>query len=200
MRYFVLILIVFLSIELRAQNSNQSIKVHFFYGSKPKFKYRHVEERRFGGLHGGHVSMQIGDTVFSFLFTGRAHIFAHKRDMTGVWVNQNLHQWVNDTVKGKYVSFTVPLNNSQYQTFKKVQSSYCSTVPYDYAFLGMRCASSTYDVFAQMGFFKHRSRMSMITEIFYPKLLRKKFFRMAEKNHWKIEKHEGSPRRKWERR
>ncbi len=200
MKQIIFLFLFFVACHIIAQKDTHLIKVHFYYGSKPKFKYRKQEKKYFGGLHGGHVSMQVGDTIFSFVFTGKAHIFNHKKNKTGVWINESLRQWVKDTVGGKYASITVPINDTQYHKLKLIQSNYCSKVPYDYAFLGMRCASSTYDVFAQMGFFKHRSRMSMVTEIFYPKILRKKFFKLAKKHHWKIEKHEGNPKRKWERR
>jgi hypothetical protein len=199
MKRFTLLLFLFIAFQLTAQTDSPIVKVHFFYGSKPKIKYKPEEKKRFGGLHGGHVSMQIGDSVFSFVYIGRVHIFAHSKNYHSHWINEELSEWMKDTVNEKYASITVPLSREQFDKIKIIQGEYCSITPYDYAFFGMRCASSSYDVFAQLGFFKHRSRMSMVTEIAYPKLLRKRFFKLAKKNNWKVEAHRGSSKRKWER-
>jgi hypothetical protein len=192
------LLLLFLTPFSTAQTKN--VAVHFYYGSRPKLKYLGKEEHRFGGIHGGHVSIQTGDTIFSFLFSPPVHVIAHRRNQKGIWLMQRTNQWVDDTVNNKYTSFIVPLTNEQYVKLKTIQAGYSAKAPYDYAFIGMRCAAGTYDVFSQLGFFKHRSRFGMVSHVFYPKILRKKFFKLAEKNHWTIVKHEGNPRRRYERR
>ena len=187
-------------LNLQAQGDSQIVKVHFYYGSKPKFKYRHTEGKRFGGLHGGHVSMEIGDSVFSFVFKGKVHIFAHRKELHSQWINEPINQWVKDTMNDKYATIIIPLANPEFQKLKTIQKNYTENNSYDYAFFGMRCAAATYDVFSQLGYYKKRNRFGMISKIFYPKLLRRKFFKMAKKNHWEVVKHGGSERRKWERR
>ena len=200
MNRLLLLFFISCSLILPAQSDTTYIKVHFFYGSKPKMKYHKVESKRFGGLHGGHVSMELNDTNFGFLFKGRVHIFSHKKNLHSHWVTESNASWVNDTINDKYATVLVPLTGAQLQIYNQIKQEYLNHTPYDYAFFGMRCAASTYDMFSQMGFFKHRSRFGMVSKIFYPKLLRKRFLKLAQQNQWEVIRHEGSSRRKWERR
>jgi hypothetical protein len=186
-------------LNLSAQDSGRILKVHFYYGSKPKFKYRKTEKKEFGGLHGGHVSIEVDDTVFGFEFKGKAHIFAQRKNCTGIYVADPVAKWVKDTVAKKYLTIIIPVPDSVYQSFRDITRRYLNTPPYDYAFLGMRCASNTQEIFAQLGFWKRHSYSRTVFNPFYPKILRKKMIRMAVKNNWKMIRHPGNPHRKWEK-
>jgi hypothetical protein len=63
----------------------------------------------------------------------------------------------------------------------------------------MRCAASAQDILGQIGVVKYRKRFYNIVTTFYPKMLRKRFFKLAKKNNWKVTKQEGRPTRKWEK-
>ncbi len=158
-----------------------------------------MEKKRFGGLHGGHVSVQIGDSVFSFKFIGKVRVFGAKKNLHHHWITQAMSAWIQDTINNKYASIVIPLSYDQFAKLKSIQQSYCGKDPYDYAFLGMRCAAAVYDVFSQLEFFKPRSRLGMIRSNFYPKMLRKRFLKLASNKKWVVLKHDGSERRKWER-
>jgi hypothetical protein len=57
------------------------IKVHFIYGSKPKRSYKTTEQKVFGGLHGGHVSIQFDTMDYGFEPKNfPVHIFARKKE------------------------------------------------------------------------------------------------------------------------
>jgi hypothetical protein len=201
MKFRIAILFILLAfiIHLPAQDSARTLTVHFFYGSKPKFKYRKSEPKEFGGIHGGHVSIEVDDTVFGFEFKGKAHIFPQKNNCTGIYVADPKQKWMNDTAGKKYLSIIVPVTDSTYHAFRKITRQYMGQSPYDYAFLGMRCASNTQDIFAQLGFWKRRSYSRTVINPFYPKILRKRMIRMAKENKWTIISHPGNPHRKWER-
>ncbi len=80
------------------------------------------------------------------------------------------------------------------------QSSYFDkNAPYDYAFLGMRCAASAQDVLGQIGVVKKRKRLKNIYTTFYPKKLRKRLLKQATEKNYKIISHQGRPTRKWEK-
>jgi len=144
--------------------------------------------------------MEVGDSVFSFVYKGRVHIFSRKSNFHSEWINEPINNWVSDTMNSKYCSFIIPLTDEKYHQFRSIQSEYCCNNPYDYAFFGMRCASATYDVLSEIGVLKEMPHFGMVTKVFYPKLLRKRFFRMAHSEGWELVRHEGNPRRKWEKR
>jgi hypothetical protein len=51
-------LFLFLSHFLFASDS-LFVKVHFVYGSKPKSAFKKIEAKQFGGIHGGHVYLNL---------------------------------------------------------------------------------------------------------------------------------------------
>ncbi len=176
------------------------LKVHFLYGSKPGRHYRHEEPRYFGGLHGGHVSFETGDTIFSFHHTDPVHVFAHKENRHSHIEILPLNRWMADTPEKKYITFLIPVTQQQWLLFHHIKSEYTRQTPYDYAFFGMRCASSAYDILSQLGIVKTRTRLGMILFNFYPKALRKKMMHLAQHHHYRYIAHPGDPKRTWEHR
>lgn len=174
--------------------------MHFYYGSRPKWNARKVEKKQFGGLHDGHVSLQIGDSVFSFRKRGKIHVFPHRKGYHSKWENLPLEIWMKDTAKAKYCTFIIVIPRVQYGLLKEIQSHYSYCDPYDYAYFGMRCASSAYDVLTQIHVLKKRSQESIIIHNFYPQRLRLKLFRASQINHWEVVTHQGSSLRRWESR
>ena len=70
------------------------IKVHFVYGSKPKSAYKKTENKIFGGIHGGHVYLEVNKKIISFgTNNGKWHVFQHKNKSAGKYrVDKNL-EW-----------------------------------------------------------------------------------------------------------
>lgn len=175
------------------------IKVHFLYGSKPKRKFKDTEVKSFGGLHGGHVSIQTGDTDYGFGPTfSPVHLFP-KRQRHAVFEARELQGQARYSAGNKTVVFVIPVSPEQMATLDSIHKSYCQNPPYDYAFFGMRCASATQDILAQAGIFKRKSRMATILTAFYPKRLRRRLFKLAERKGYQVIRYEGKTTRKWEK-
>lgn len=175
------------------------IKVHFLYGSKPKRQYRSSELKSFGGLHGGHVTIQVDDTDYGFEpTTRRVHIFPRKTYKSD-FVDEVLQGAEPYSTENKTATFIFPITQQQYDHLNRIHKSYCDKTPFDYAFFGMRCASATQDILGEIGLIKKRSRGWNIASTFYPKKLRKRLFKLAKKNNYLVIKNEGRRTRKWER-
>jgi hypothetical protein len=187
-----------LSFLFSQTDTSHFIKVNFLYGSKPKRKYRSTEAKYFGGLHGGHVTIQIGDNDYGFEPVGGVHIFPRKKvhaDFIEVQLNGKL-RYHKDS---KTAAFIIPVSEKQYHDVERITKCYNDTTPFDYAFFGMRCASTTHEILAKVGILKKKKRFFNVITTFYPKRLRKKLFRLAKKNNYTIIRTEGKASRKWEK-
>jgi hypothetical protein len=175
-------------------------KLHFVYGSKPKHGFKAMEPKYFGGIHGGHVYMEADGKLFSFgPDKGQWHVISHRKKIYGKYrVDSNL-VWCGDTGKLQITTITIPITKQQLEQFQQLEKSYLQTAPYDYAFVGMRCAAAAYDVLSQIGISRKRSRAGIVTKNFYPKRLRVKLLKRARREHWIIEQQKGRPTRKWEK-
>lgn len=176
------------------------VKVHFVYGSKPKAAFKKIESKQFGGIHGGHVYLEYNNKIISYgTNNGKWHIFPHKSKSAGKYrVDKDL-KWHGDTGKLKITSIIIPVTKLQLDKLKETEQIYFSKTPYDYAFLGMRCAAGAYDMLCKGDVCKPISRSKIATKYFYPKKLRKRLLKRAEKEHWQVFKQEGRITRKWER-
>ena len=197
---FLLFLFFLFVTDISLAGDSLYFKLHFVYGSKPLHKFKRSEPKYFGGIHGGHVYMEVDRDIFSFgLHNGQWHIIAHKKKIVGQYrIDSNL-VWCGDTGKLKITTISIPITKQQLAAFKQVEKNYLQTAPYDYAFIGMRCAAGAYDVLSRVGICKQRSRIGIITKNFYPKRLRIKLLRRAKNEHWQVEKQQGRPTRKWEK-
>lgn len=199
-RYYSVIILLILWHSVISQTAeSKTIKVHFLYGSKPAKGFKNTEYKWFGGIHGGHVYLQETDSLFSFYPASNWHIFAYEKDLGGVFMMDDLEYWQKDTLSEKYATIIIPVTNEQLELYDSIRRKYLSKAPYDYAFFGMRCASATYDILSQIGILKRHSRFWNIYKFFYPKTLRKRIFKLADRNNWTVKKKQGSPSRKWER-
>ena len=93
----------------------------------------------------------------------------------------------------------VPITNDQKKLFDSISAAYVVQTPYDYAFFGMRCGAATYEILGQLNILPKYSNGHTSRMIFYPKKLRKRLFKMAKANGWKVEHFEGAKKRKWEK-
>lgn len=178
---------------------NKTIKIHFLYGSKPAKEFKEQETKWFGGILGGHVTIEINDIVVGFAPIGKNHIFPHSKETHASFQKENLAEWVKDSAGLKYTSVEIPVSDSAYTIILNTIKNYTTQPPYDYAVFGMRCAAAAYDIISKAGLVKQRNRFSMVCGNFYPKPFRRKILKMALRNNYTIIGHEGRPSRKWER-
>lgn len=176
------------------------LKVHFVYGSKPKKAFKHTEPKLFGGIHGGHVFVEVNNKIISFgTNNGQWHIFPHKSRCAGIFRVDKSLAWHGDTARKKITTIIIPISEAQFNKFKEAEEIYFEKTPYDYAFFGMRCAAGAYDLLSKAEVCKCTSRFKIISKNFYPKRLRKKLLKRAKKEHWQVIKQEGRTTRNWER-
>lgn len=190
--------------SLLAADTTAYIKVHFLYGSKPKREFRDNEQSWFGGIHGGHVGIEIDtNLVIDFVPSGEFHLVEHPNNKHSRFATHTLQQfWElfgSDSGDVKRTSVSIPITKAQKILLDSIVEKYTSEVPYDYAFIGMRCAAAAYDVLAQFNLMKKHSRVRTYCGNFYPKLFRKRLLRKAKKEGWVIRRESGSPKRKWEK-
>lgn len=196
-----LLTIIFLSTCLLIKSQTDTshiIKVHFLYGSKPLKKFKGTEMKYFGGIHGGHVTIEVDSVDYGFAPTGRVHMLSHNNNCHSQFTGKHTHNQPPYPKGYKVVSFTIPITMEQYNQLIKIHADYCAKPPYDYAFFGMRCAAATQDVLGQIGIVKKKGRINNIYTTFYPKKLRKRIFKLAEKKKYTITKQDGRTTRKWE--
>jgi hypothetical protein len=199
----IFILFCFIPILSFAQDTSW-LKVHFLYGSRPLKKYKDTEPKWFGGILGGHVGIE-GDTdkIVNFVPSGKFHWFGKKNDRHSAYAIHSPHSFYAiiggepENVKSAIVY--IPVTAQQKHQFDSITTAYIKQTPYDYALFGMRCGAAAYDILGQLNILPYYHYKKTSWKIFYPKKLRKRLFRAAERNGWRIIKQEGSARRKWEK-
>jgi len=188
--------------HLFAQDSDY-IKVQFIYGSKPLKMYRETEKKWFGGIAGGHVGIEADNNlVFDFHHEKGFHLFESNTNKHSRFLLRPVNEfWTgfgSPEQAVKKATVIIPVSCEQKQRFDSIRNSYLTNTPYDYAFLGMRCAAATYDILGQLGIVERYPRRTTYFKIFYPKLLRQRLYAKAKENGWAVIKQEGTPTRKWE--
>jgi hypothetical protein len=209
MRY--LLLLLFLTQLVRSPVFAQdSVRVLFIYGSRPARAYRNSEPKWFGGIRGGHVGLQIGpDSVLNFRSTvyHPCHFFprTHLRNFQDTFEIRTLrqsweifppHHYNIDSLRRAIV--VIPVTTAQRAALEAVIRRYDRHKPYDYATLGMRCASATYDVLQEAGLVPFHRRRNWL-RYFAPRAFRREMFTLARKRQWKTYVYKGGGSRVWER-
>jgi hypothetical protein len=196
---------IFLWIQYAFSQDSTSVTVWFLYGSKPAKGFEQVESKWFGGKHGGHVGIELDSgAIISFVPNGKFHWVAKNKNRHSRFVTHSpeaFSQIMGSVSAGKVKLCTVriPLSLQQKVELDSIVAAYLATSPYDYAFVGMRCASAAYDLLARVGVMKKYPFWFLPWKIFYPKRIRTHLLKMGRKNHWKINSQEGGLSRKWEK-
>lgn len=200
----IVVLLIFYCFELLVSGfvlgntDSTSIKVHFWYGSKPAKGFKKTEGKYFGGIHGGHVTVEIGDSTYGFSPASGARIFAHTSHSNGVFHLEDPLEYTFDSISDKQTTIIIPISKNEIHDLRIHVKNYLKKVPYDYAFFGMRCAASAHDMLSVAGIFKKRTKFFSIFYNFYPKKLRKRVLDKAYENKWEIIHQGGRKERKWE--
>lgn len=194
MRALLILISVFFINTCFASDTTYTIKLNFLYGSRPAKGYRQQESKLFGGIKGGHVNIEAGGRVLDFTPGNNPLFPQNKKPSGGFSINQSVN-WDGDD---KWKTIIIPVSEEQYMALQKIFDSVAARTPYDYAIFGMRCAAASYDVLSKIGLFKPYSNDKNVITHFYPKLLRKKILKWADRNNYTIISNEGRPSRKWE--
>lgn len=198
-----ILLTLLLCLNSSAFGQMDTLQVRFLYGSKPRPEHKKEQKIWFGGMLGGHVGIRYNDTSYlSFFYEGRVHIFQHKNSKNGKYDFQSVdefnHIMDEDVDSVKTLVIYIPISHDKRLKFDSICASYIKQTPYDYAFFGYRCGSSTYDILAQLGIVKEYSFFKTWAKIFYPKIVRRKLMHQAREHQWRYEKHKGTHKRRWE--
>ena len=194
-----LVILLLLSLLSSAQEGGEKVlKVHFLYGSKPRKAFRESEEKYFGGIHGGHVTIEVDGMIFGFSPKDGFHYISHYRHRLSSFSERECKEWSKDTASRKYTSIIIPISLDDYLKLKSIRENYLKNTPYDYAFLGMRCAAATADVLSQISIGKKRSKAGLVLHNFFPQPLRRRMLYLASIKKYTVVKHEGRVSRKWE--
>ncbi len=195
MRSWFILLCLLLSRTGFAQTYTDTIYVHFLYGSKPARGFEDSEAKLFGGIKGGHVNIEMNGKILDFLPGNNPLLPQNRKPSGGFRLNSSI-SW--DTSANKWSTIHIPITKGQQQQLQEIFNSYPQHTPYDYAIFGMRCAAASYDVLSEIGLVKPVSDKWNVTMNFYPKLMRKRMLKWAEKNNYVIVHHSGRESRKWE--
>lgn len=181
--------------------AQDSIRVHFKYGSRPGKGYKKVEKKWFGGIHGGHVSIETEEGVYGFGPQGKFHLVARRGEQKrhSYFQYQSFRVFQRDSIGHEYLTVILPVTRAQMDSLNALHRCHVENPPYDYAFLGMRCAASSYDVLSDVGITKQKSQKGMWLKYFYPRKLRNMVVKRAAEEGWRMVYRRGNERRKWER-
>ncbi len=202
-KHWIIFLFTLITSGIYAQDS-ACLKVHFIHGSRPKKAFKKTEKKWMGGKKGGHVGVEACDgRIINFKPKGKFHWFRHKNYRHSLFVADNKQGFYNYFSSGtdslQCTVITIPVSAAQKVRFDSISNEYLLSTPYDYAFLGMRCAAASYNLLAHAGVVKMRPVRRTYKTIFYPKILRRKLLRKAHKHHWAITTQTGNNKRKWEK-
>jgi hypothetical protein len=168
-------------------------------------------------LRAGHVGVEYEpDKVLSFQpvhYDGighAGHFFSspHSKNFNSCFRIYSEHRMWN--VLGNYYNnidslrravFVIPITAAQKHILDSLATAYTRSTPYDYAFLGMRCASSTYDVLRIAGIVtecKHNIWYNVFTPQDFRWLLYREYLHNKDKG-WLLYTCKGSRSRKWDK-
>lgn len=202
-----------------------SIRILCLYGSIPAKGWMGIEPmygpnsliNRAAKLRGGHVGVEYEpDKVLSFQpvkYTGIAasgHLLSNFRSTNfnscfriysenRMWNVLGNHY--NNIDSLRRAVFVIPVTAAQHRILDSVARQYTRKSPYDYAFIGMRCASATYDVLQAAGIvpaIRHQLWYNVFTTQEFRYLIYQEYLRNKDKG-WQLYTCKGSVSRKWEK-
>lgn len=175
--------------------SMDTLRVLFVYGSRPVSK---DEDKWFGGMHGGHVSMSYQEGFASFVPKDGVQIFPRSK-INSKFTCESGDHFVFDTTGSRYLIIGIPIDSLKHITLDSLIKAYLFESPYPYAFFGMRCASAAADLLQFAGLIEHTPKHRLWRQYFYPRQLRKILIKMARQNTWPMLYRKGRSSRRWER-
>jgi len=105
-----------------------------------------------------------------------------------------------DSLKQLVVS--IPITPGQRKKLDSISRAYLAHTPYDYAVVGMRCASATYEILAQVGVFGHPYQQNIWWHVLFPRDLRYELLKEARSGGaakgWRVYQKGGCASREWD--
>ena len=174
-----------------------SIGVHFIHGSIPhdSCTYKKI---RLGGYLGGHIEIEVENNVYGFLHDTLPINYIPKRNFNSKFEVRNLDDWKEHSRFDRITSIYIPVTNTQRATLIALLNNYLQNEPYDYAFLGQRCTSSTAEILSDVGILNKFSNFEAIISFYYPRTLRFTMIQFARKNELEVKYKEGINCHSWE--
>jgi hypothetical protein len=180
------------------KNAADTTVIHFIHGSIAQDDCIYPRPR-LGGLLGGHVEIELDGKVYGFRHYKRpVHIFPQDNNRNSTYDIYTKQAWVKRTEYEKMTAVCLPISVEQKRHLQAILDSYLAKTPYDYAFFGKRCASSTSDLLVQSGIICPLSNVEIMVAFLSPHPLRYTLLRLAEEKNYGIERQKGVDCRFWE--
>ncbi len=182
-------------------NGAAVVILHFTHGSVPRPGCED-QRSRLGGKWGGHVELEIDDHLHGFELERRPdwHLVARRRrsSFNCVFEKKPLADWLAASLNDKRTSIALPVTAGQKDWLLEFYERNGAEPPYDYAFLGMRCAASMREVLGGAGILSEISRFGCLVSAFYPRQFRRKMLRLAAEKGWQVTLKPGIECRDWD--
>ncbi|MCU0435712.1 MAG: hypothetical protein MUC87_19785 [Bacteroidia bacterium] len=194
-------ILFFLTLCVQTLCAKHELIVRIAHGSRPHPQHRDTEIHWLGGMYGGHVVIELDSLAYGFNYnTRRVHIFPRKKErkQAGVFERDNAPRLNKGWQGMKMTSVYVPLSDSEYVFMKNRLESLHGDTPFDYAFFGMRCASTAYMLLSEIAVFEKAGKIKSMRKAFHPKALRKRLLKAAAAQNLKVEVQPGNTERIWE--
>lgn len=178
--------------------AQDTITVIFLHGSKPASGQTN-EYKTVGGIRGGHIVTKVGDNVYGFNYKSKhIHVFPHHNTHGAIMEKEKAGDYLKYKNGIKLTYINIPVSH---EDFLRIQNYYEENVvkaKFDYAFFGMRCASTCYQSLSMVGVFKPAGRLKSVYRAFGPVSLKKKLTKKASKNNYDVQIIPGRKERIWE--
>ena len=148
-----------------------------------------------GGLFGGHVAIQLGNSVYGFYFKDlkKLHLFPSKTTNCEFQKN-SITEWEDRVKDRKETQFFIPVSGEQYQYLLDFFERNIRKPEVDYAVFGERCTSQTFRLLNETSLIKNTHR---IWHAYYPGRLASYLHKICRRNGWKIATKPGCNQRIW---
>jgi hypothetical protein len=185
-----------------ATNTSDYITIHFIHGSVPKAGC--IDQRkRIGGKLGGHVEIEIDTIIYGFEILNNdygVNVFPKNKaeSYNSHFTKKLKSQWYKETINDKITSIQIPVTIDQKDKIRSLYEQNLKICPYDYAFFGMRCASSAYKMLCESNILKKRCNFIYVLSAFTPRQFRNKMIKLAYKHNFRLTFKEGIDCRDWD--
>lgn len=172
--------------------------IHFIHGSIAQENCIY-SRKRLGGLLGGHVEIELAGRVYGFrLAQLPVHIVVDNRHFNSKYEVNSKEAWLKRTEYEKMTSVYLPISKKQHDKLQAILTDYLAKSPYDYAFFGTRCATSTAEVLSQSGIICPLSDGQNYIAFLSPHPLRQTLLALAKERHFVVTRKKGVDCRYWE--
>ena len=175
-------------------NRTLLIKIHFINPRKIDEETKNKHDLKwFTGWLSGHVGIEYSfNRILDFVSQGSFHWIAQRKKHHSQFNIRTRTEFLGlfgqDHENTHGITITIPVSFSRQQKLATTARKYVYKSPYDYAFVGMRCASATYEILARAGILKPFSLNATAFLFPSPLFLKIYLLRIAHKKHWKAEK------------